>query len=331
MNPIYTVLTIIVLAASCHSAIAAQTEQQTMQTQPEFKNARDFIEFFREGGKRYDENKNLPSLMIGNQPDPEAMKVLGEELTHGTEDVREKIVDLLVAVARLNYPEYELRTPEVIALLIGPGFAKTDTARSRAMKSLSKFVAPATLIPYREAIAKALKEEPGDRALILVAKAKPPQAWEEVDRLSRLPRWNEPDSSSTTWMRVARAALGDTKIEDEFIADAKRKEAAGKAEDLADALHLLAQIGTPRCLQAVCERMRTPLIIVRTGAFRKSVRLEVINALLYAFPGEKILESSQIRRDLDYERIELFCTQTLGVGYSKPRPPFFTDDVDLGD
>ena len=325
-NLTHTALAVIVLAMNCHPVFATQPEQQTMQTQPEFKNAQDFIEFFRQGGKRYDRHKNLPNLMIGNQPDPEAMKVLGEELTHGTEDVREKIVDLLVDVARLNYPEYELRTPEVIALLIGSGFAKTDAARSNAMDVLSKFVAPATLIPYREAIAKALKEEPEDSALVLVAKAKPPQAWEEVNRLSRLPEWNEPDSISTTSLRMARAALGDTKIEDEFIADAKRKEAAGKAEDLADALHLLAQIGTPRCLQAVCGRMRTPLIIDRVGAYRKSVRLEVIDALSYAFPEEPVLDSSQIRRDLDYERVELFCTQKLGLRYSKPRPPFFTDD-----
>jgi len=46
-NLTHTALAVIVLAMNCHPVFATQPEQQTMQTQPEFKNAQDFIEFFR--------------------------------------------------------------------------------------------------------------------------------------------------------------------------------------------------------------------------------------------------------------------------------------------
>ena len=323
-NLVYIALAIIVLAMNCPPVFATQMEKQTMPGKlPIFKNVQDFIEFFRKGGEWYDKSKNLPTLMIDNQPDPAAMKVLGEELATGTENVRERIIDLLEEIGRLSHPGYELRTPEVIALMIGPGFAKMDSARSKTMDLLSKHASPATLSRYGNNILRVLKEEPSVYSLRLAAKAKPEVAREEVERLSRQPEWNERGSSRWTAMRIASAALGDTKIEDEYIAATKRVEAEGDAEKLSGVLYLLAQIGTPRSLLAVCERMRSPLII-DSGVFEESVRLKVMDALLYAFPGQPELYSFKVTNDADYMRAEQFCMKATGVRYDGiPRPEYF--------
>jgi len=321
-NLIHAVLAALVLAISCPPAIADQTEKQAMQTtKPVFNNAQDYIEFFRQGGEYYD--KKLPGLMISTQPDPQALKALGEALLTDGRDVRKKIIDLLNDVRRLSDPVYELRSPEIIALMVGPGFAKTDGARDDAMDILMKYASTATLSRYGDVFLKALKEDPEGSPLMLIAKAKPKGAWEEVDRLSKLPEWKNEEA-----IRIARAALGDTKIEDEYIADAKHKEETGDANGLAKSFRPLVEIGTQRSLQAVCRRMRSPLITVSPGVEKRSVRLVVMDALTYAFPEEwKLLGSTapQDVSDEDYIRVERFCTKATGVRYDDlPRPPFFT-------
>ena len=296
---------------------------QTAQ-KPVFKNAQDYIEFFRKGGKYYD--KQLPGLMVGKQPAPQAMKALGESLLTDNDDVRDKIIYLLMRIDILSHPGATgLRTPEVIDLMVGPGFAKGDSARSIAMDLLRKGATPATLSRYGDIFLKELKGEPDGILLLLVAKTKPKGAWEEVDRLSRLPGWNSiPDNGEA--MRIARAALGDTKIEDEYIADAKQKEDAGDMYGLANALDPLVWIGTPRSLQAVCLRMRSPFIMDMPGVEQRSFRLSVMDALKYAFPEEaNLLNSNSVMKDEDYIRVEQFCMKATGVRYDGiPRPPFFT-------
>jgi hypothetical protein len=318
---IHAILAAIALAICCPPAIADQTENSPMQTtqNPVLKNAQDFIEFFRQGGKYYDD-KYLANPMSGNRPDPEAMKVLGEALATDTRDMRRKIIPLLKEIARLEHPKYELRTPEIIDLLVGPGFAKPDGGRSDAMDMLRQYASVPTLSRYGDAFLEELKKEPNYAALLLIAKAKYKGAWEEVDRLSRLPEWkDDPD------MRIARAALGDTKIEDEYIAEAKKKEDAGDGEGLAEALIPLVRIGTPRSLRAVCLRMRSPLIIDLPAIRKESVRLSVMYELIYAFPEEyDLLNPSSVREEKDYIRVEEFCTKTVGVKYDGiPRPKFF--------
>ena len=318
---IRAVLAVVALATYCFPAIATQPEKQTMQTtqKTEFKNAQDFIEFFRQGGKYYDKHKNLPSLMIGNQPNPEAMKALGEELATSTDDVRDRIISLLEDIGRFSYPAYELRTPEVIDLMVGPGFAKGDSARSEAMDLLRKYASTATLSRYGDVFLKALKEDPEGSALLLIAKVKPNGAREEVNRLSRLPEWkDEPE------MHIALAALGNTKIEDKYIAEAKRKEEAGDATGLAESFNPLARIGTPRSLSAICQRLRSPLVVVHVR--QESIRLKAMEALIYAFPEEEILlNPSNVLKEEDYTRVEQFCTKTLGIRFDgMPRPEFFT-------
>ncbi|MDR2207542.1 MAG: hypothetical protein LBE22_00995 [Azoarcus sp.] len=318
---IHAFLALIVLTMHCPPAIADQTKGQTMQTtqKPVLKNAQDFIEFFREGGKYYDK-QYLPNLMTDNRPDPEAMRVLGEALATDTRDVRRKIIALLKDIGNLEYPKYELRTPEVIDLMIGPGFAKLDAARSDAMGLLSERASTATLSRYGDVFLKELKENPERISFLLIAKAKPRGAWKEVDRLSRLPeRKDDPG------IRIARAALGDTEIEDKYIDDAKQKEDAGDAKGLVKAFKPLVYIGTQRSLRAVCQRMRSPLVVVHSS-WETSMPYEVAKALLYAFPEDADLLSLRTTKDgEEFTQVEAFCTKKVGAKYGGiPRPRFFT-------
>jgi hypothetical protein len=254
LNLAYATLLVMALAV-CYPALAAPKEQPP--TQPPcpntidyrmwpfepaksafndtFKNAQDYIQYFRQGGGYYDQNdsdrdsigRSLPGLMIGNRPDPEAMKALGEALATNREDVRKDIVRLLGDVKHLTCTGGEPLIPEVVELLVGPGFAKLDKARETAMEILRRDASPATLSRYGDIFTKELKRKPDARILLLIAKAKVFQAREEVERLSQLPEWREPkcrDRWGCVAIRIARAALGNTAIEDEFIAEAVRIE-----------------------------------------------------------------------------------------------------------
>lgn len=326
LNLACAVLLVMALAA-CYPALAAPKEQPP--TQPPcpntidyrmwpfepaksafndtFKNAQDYIQYFRQGGGYYDQNdsdrdyigRSLPGLMIGNRPDPEAMKTLGEALATNREDVRKDIVRLLGDVKHLTCTGGEPLIPEVIELLVGPGFAKLDKARDTAMEILRRDASQATLSRYGYLFTKELKRKPNHYIFLLIAKAKSLQAREELERLSKLPKWNEKDER---WaMRIARAALGNTAIEDEFItetarienelaADTTRNKAivdgyiAGSVQksppvneatrklgivlgerwklgkDLKNALDDLSLIGTPKSLRAICPHLRSPLI-----------------------------------------------------------------------
>ena len=286
---------------------------------PAFTNAQDFVEFFRKGGEVHRKKESLPNLLIDNRLDPKAIKVLGEELATGIQVMRKRIIDLLNELRRLVPPGRELRDPDILGLLFGPGFAKSDGARSNAIEVLRWYTSPATLLNYRDAIMQALKEPPTNAyVLLLVAKAKPLEAWEEVDRQSRLPEWRDKPA-----MRIARAALGDTRIEDEYIAAAERAEAAGWAEGLDENLSTLSWIGTPRSLRFICLRFRSPLIIKGAGGYDRLVRTEAVNALRYAYPGEVALDTDFITNEEGFTRAEAFCARTFGVNYAGiPRPPY---------
>jgi hypothetical protein len=152
-----------------------------------------------------------------------------------------------------------------------------------------------------------------------VAKAKPPQARELVDRLAASPTWNKTEA-----VRVARAALGDTKVESEFLTLATKADAASDGKALAAALATLGLVGTPASLKAIAGRLRTPLTIELKGAYIKSVRLSVLEALLYNFPDQPVLYPNRILTERDYLAAEQFCVQTLGTAYNTPEPPFLT-------
>jgi len=231
-------------------------------------------------------------------------------------------------IRKLSDPGYELRTPEVIALLVGPSFAKIDGARDDAMVLMRKYASTTTLSRYEAVFLKSLKEGPEATDLRLIAKVKPNPIWalKEIDRLSQLPQWKN-RSDYKEEIRIARAALGDKKIEDEYISDARRKEEAGDMDGLVESFYPLVEIGTTRTLRAVCQRVKSPLIYQSQGSIhRVSIRLLAMEALIYAFPEHaEFLDSNAIKSDEDYMRVEQFCVNATGVQYGNmPRPPFFT-------
>lgn len=282
------------------------------------KNAQDFIAAFRRGEES---TRLVDGLIVGGKPDNVQLQVLGRELAVADPMVREKIVGLLVEVGLQTDPltpegAEVLRNQQIIALLAGPGLTKADLGREAAMEALRKLVTQRDFALFEDAFVKMLIDEPSDEAFLLVAKAKPIKAKVLVDRLARSPEWKDEEAA-----KIARAALGAKAIEEEFLAAA---DAATDGRDLAQALGPLALMGTPRSLKALADRLRTPLTIHVPGLYDKSVRLNVLDALLYNFPDQPVLYPNNIIAEEDYNAAERFCTNTLGVKYTTPPPPFLT-------
>jgi hypothetical protein len=284
--------------------------------------ARSYIDAFTRG-----EDFSPPSkgLVSGGQPDPAAVALLEQALVRASPAVTENIVALLVDVGLATDPLQPkgaevLRHPrilEILAWVARRGAA--DLGREAATSALRKLVTPADLAPFGDGFAAALDAEPTEEAFLLVAKAKPQAAKPVVERLVRSPQWKGVEEA-----RIAHAALGAEDVEDEFLRLATDAERAGDGKALARALGSLALIGTPRSLRAVAERLRTPLTISIPGAFEKSVRLSVLEALLYAFPDQPELYPNNIIEESDYTAAEAVCTRLLGVRYQQPPPPFLT-------
>jgi hypothetical protein len=263
----------------------------------------------------------LEGLIVDGRADPAALEALGRELAIADPEKREILVDLLVKLGLVTDPltakgAEVLRDHRIISILAGPGLAKADLGRDAAMDALRKLVTRNDLSPYEDAFVKTLSKSPSEYAFLLMAKAKPLQAKLEVDRLAALPEWKENEAA-----QIARAALGANDIEDNYLAKAS---AAADGRELVQALGPLSLMGTPRSLKAIAELLRTPLIIDIPGTYQKSVRLNVLEALLYNFPDQPELYPNNIITEEDYMAAERFCAKTLGVTYTTPPPPFMT-------
>ncbi len=209
-----------------------------------------------------------------------------------------------------------IRNPQVLDLLAGSGLVKADLGRETAMASLRKLATSQDLARFEDAFTAALDRTPTPEALLLVARAKPAKARDIVDRLAKLPNWRR-----TEELRIARAALGAEEVENQYLATA---DGAKDGPALANALYPLSLIGTTRSLKAIAGHLRTPWTINMPGAYEKSVRLNVIEALLYNFPDQPIFNPNNINAEADYTAAEQFCARTLGVFFHGPPPPFLT-------
>ena len=305
----FTLLTMVLTA---QQATGDKTEESTMS------NAQDYIASFRRGE---DFTPPATGVIVDGKPDAAALALLGQELAVASPSVRENIVALLVDMGLQTDPltpqgAEVLRDRQIITLLTEAGLATPDLGREAAMEALRILVTQPDLAHFGDAFTDALETAPTEEAFLLVAKAKPQPARVVVERLARTPAWEGVEAA-----RIALAAFGARAIEDEFLAAAKR---ATDGETLARALNPLALMGTSRSLRVIAEHLRTPLTIHIPGAFEKSVRLDVLEALLYNFPDQPVLYPNNIVSDEDYLAAELFCTETLGVEYRRPRPPFLT-------
>ncbi len=293
-----------------------KTTRTTMST-----GAQDYVAAFKRGETFVPPSKGV---FVGGQPDEAALQVLATELPESEPRVKENIVKLLVDMGRSTDPLKPkgvdvLRNTRILEILAGPGLAKPDLGREAAMESLRKLATMRDLTRFDSEFTNALAEEPTTEAFLLVAKAKSSKAKDLVERLIKLPKWENLEAA-----KIARAALGSKEDEDRFLAVAA---AATTGEALAKALGPLSLIGTPRTLKAIAERLRSPLTIEISGHMpgksEKSIRLNVLEALLYNYPDEPTLYPNNINRDEDYRAAERFCSSTLGVVYKDPPPPFF--------
>jgi hypothetical protein len=313
----FSVLTCVLITQPVMGEMARENNKQEI-TMTSMSNAQDYIFTFQRG-----EGFTPPcvGVIVDGQPDKAAIELLGKELAVANPSVRENIVTLLVDMGRRTDPLTPkgadvLRHPQIIALLADAGLAKADLGREAAMEALRKLATQTDLAQFGDAFTQALKDTPTEEAFLLVAKAKPPHAKGLVDRLAMSPKWKEVEAA-----KIAQAALGAEDVEDEFLAVT---EAATEGKALAQSLGPLALIGTPRSLKALAELLRTPLTIHKPGVYEKSVRLNVLDALLYNFPDQPMLYPNNITKEADYTAAEGFCTRTLGVTYSNPAPPFMT-------
>lgn len=282
------------------------------------KKAQEYVAAFRRG-ERF--APPAAGLFSNSQPDAVALQTLAKALVEEPGPVRAEVVALLVDMSEQTDPltpkgAEVVRNPQIIALLVNEGLAKPDAGREAAMDALRKLATYDVLSKSADAFSKALETNPTDDAFLLVAKAKPKNAKAAVEKLAQNDRWKENEN-----LKIARAALGAQSLENEFLAAA---ESANDGPSLARALGPLALIGTPKCLRAVAERLRTPLTIDKKGAYIKAVRLNVLDALLYNFPDQPELYPNNIHSEEDYAAAEQFCTRTFGVMYTTPPPPFLT-------
>lgn len=286
------------------------------------KSAEEYVAAFKRGESFVAPSKGV---FANGQPDESALQVLDKELATGSPNVRENIVRLLVDMARATDPLTKqgadvVRHPRVLEILSTAGLAKPDLGREAAMESLRKLAKQQDLARFETQYTNALAEEPTSEAFLLIAKAKSQKAKELIERLIKLGKWQEMEEA-----KIARAALGSKEDEDQFLAAAAAAEAQG-GEQFAHAIGPLALMGTPRSLRFIAARLRSPLTIDipghGPGRSIKSVRLNVLDALLYNFPDQPVLYPNNINRDDDYRNAERFCADTFGVTYKDPPPPF---------
>jgi len=274
------------------------------------------IDKFRRGEKY----QPPPSAFLrGGHLQEEELARFGPALRTESAQVREQIARLLSDLGKRADPLYSIggqliRVPQIISMLIKDGLSKADQGREASLSALQEFVPAPLLKPYEKELTSDLETHPSTTAFLLVAKVKPGDAAPVVQRLFATPRW-----SNELNARVAAAALGDAPIEkeyeDAFIAATIPKEKARLAR-------ILGLIGTESSLRILAGGLRTGLVINEVTMYKRSVRLDVLEALSYNFPDQPVLYETQINDDSGYARAERFCEERLGVSWNQPRPPY---------
>lgn len=259
-----------------------------------------------------------------------------KELATGSTDVRENIVRQLEKLGlETDAPAPDkfavIRDHAIIRALVVGGFAKDDAAADRTAQILLDRCKPSDLAAFAPIYTASLRQSKGEY-LYIAAKSKTVEARPLVEKMALQARWrDEPERRAA--IRIAQAALGNTRIEDEFIdaavqaghsappAPPNRFYNIGTARDgteLARRLEPLGRIGTRRSLLAVCSYLRSPLKSYVPDVSERSVRYAALDALLYNYPDERLLHGP---KDLaGWSAAEQFCTRNLGAVFNGPTP-----------
>jgi hypothetical protein len=263
-----------------------------------------------------------PGFLSNGSLMPQEIDALAAALPKESAHVREQIVRLLVDLGRRADPLFAqgaaiLREPRVMAALTGPALAVNDSARDAALSLLHEFAPASTLAMHAEMLTEDFRKFPSSSSFLVLAKAKPSQARVLMLKIAATPRWKDDVDA-----RVARAAFGDQAAERLFT------EPLATTQDPREFATLARQtgwIGTPTALRALADQVRTSLVFEIPNAVRRSSRLDVIAALSFNFPEEPVLFPHNITSEQSYEAVERFCERHFGTHWSKPRPPFLTD------
>jgi hypothetical protein len=207
-----------------------------------------------------------------------------------------------------------IRDRAIIGVLVNNGLSRQGAARDVCLDLLQYAVPGSVLRDFGRQLAGNLKIYPDATLLLVIAKAKAPEAKDAVDSLMKIPGW-----AGETETRIAAAALGDSEIERSFIERFRAAQAPGEKAELAKQLGL---IGTEPALREVAAAMRSGMIIEMPGVSSRSIRIYLIEALSYNFPEETFLYDNAVNSDEDYTRIEKFCEERFGVRWKTERPPF---------
>lgn len=207
-----------------------------------------------------------------------------------------------------------MKDPSIIETLATEGIIKNDSASDNAIRLLLNNCTQETLEKYNKNYVEILKKSPSEDLFLLIAKAKTMEAKPIVEELLKTEKWKDNTSAE-----IAAAALGNKKIEDEYIGFAKD---ATTGDELRNALGLLKYIGTRRSLQTAASFLRSPLVI---GPLKVSLRLKAIEALFFNNYDKDFLNSGGIHTQEDYARVEQFAADTLDVHFEGPLPPFYRD------
>lgn len=300
------------LAITSHVWCQATPESERTQMT---NTAQSYIAAFR---RDEDFQRPITGLVVNHQIVKKELNILVRELATGTPQVRNKIARLLLEVSfQTNTdPAKEglLVHHEIMKLLSTTGLSKGDQGLSTAANVLRDNSIHEDLARYGHLYTKALESSDSSELLLLVAKAKPAQALAVINKHVPLPEWDDMPNA----VYIARAALGDTLVEEKYIAKAHQ---ALDGESLAEALNTLGLIGTRRSLSVVASFLRSP-IKVTSENYERSIRKYALDALTYNFLGQSAL---YVYEPKNYAAAERFCTAKLGVVFDGPVPEFEPD------
>ncbi|GEM_PF-1507560 len=311
-NAVAVFLQIVILltafALNCNSDSGKEASQL-----PEIK---ELIKSFR-SGEEFD--GNAEPFIINGQPDSNALAEFRTALQKEDDHVREQIFHILAGIGKRIDPLFDkggdlIRDRSIITLFIREGLSRKSSTRDYCIDRLQYSVPAAILKEYGKQLSDNLRMWPDATLLLVVAKAKAPDAKEVVDSLMKISGWAQEIET-----RIAAAALGDMDLESTFI---KAFQTATTPEEKKDAARYLGFIGTPDALKALASDMRTDMVLEMTRVSKRSVRIFIIEALHYNYPDMTFLFDNAVNSDEDYARIEKFCEETFGITWTKERPPF---------
>ncbi|MCO5170752.1 MAG: hypothetical protein M9894_30865 [Planctomycetes bacterium] len=264
---------------------------------------------------------DVSAFVEGGRPSPPALARAARALREERGDVREEVARLVVALGTKTDPLHAqgaqvIRDPDVVAALVADGLAVADPAKDVVLDALRLHVPAPLLRPHAAALLEDLRRAPDASMLLVLARVKPPEGAAALEALvEREPAWErEPE------LRLARAALGDARLEeqvvDAFLAATDPDRKVALARDL-------GRVATERALKALASELRTDLI-VREAYTERSARLDILEALVPSFLEEPALLPHRILDDEDYARAEAWAERRFGVQWDRPRPEFMT-------